>query len=230
VIAFLVGTAIAAPVTGRYELRLVTATRAKAPVLGWLDSETVTTLLVDLEERSGEVWQRQRTCEVRIESEGPAKVSFPAAFVRAFPEKELPVALVPAADGRTAFRVDMGVDTLGFDPERSPDLPRRATDAGVVDSDRDGRPGVTIDLVVPILGRAELYVAQRGSMRLDGWLVDGGGAQGTIELGPIEQVTLGTSTGIAVSSPRIVPVDGQFVLTPVAPSTDCNDLLPPEPR
>ena len=225
-IAFLVSAAIAAPLAGRYELRLVTATRARAPVLGWLDSETVTILLVDLEERSGGVWQRQRTCEVRIESEGPAKVSFPAAFVRAFPEKELPVALAPTEDGRTAFRVDMGVDALGFDPAHTGgDLPRRATDSGVVDSDRDGRPGVTIDLAVPILGRVELYVAQRGSMRLDGWLVEEGGAEGTIELGPIEQVTLGTSTGIDLASPRIVPVEGRFALTPVAPTTDCDDLL-----
>ena len=227
--ALFVSVAGAGDLQGRYALSLHTVTRTRLPFLGWTSSETTSDVLVDIRDGDGGArWQRQEVCDVRVSSRGaPARIVIPDAFVAALPIKLVAIDLTPRADGTVAYRADLGVDDVGFDSAKAQGkVPRKVDDPGVVDGDGDGKPGVTIQIQAPVLGRAELYVVQRGSMILTGALLAEGGAAGTVTLGPIEQHTIAASNKLLVSSPRIEPVSAEswFRLTPVAPTAGCKDI------
>ena len=227
--ALLVSVAAASDLQGRYALSLHTVTRTRVPFLGWTSSETTSDVLVDIRDGDdGARWQRQEVCDVRISSRGAsARIVVPDAFVASLPIKHIPIRLTPHPDGTVAYRADLGVDEVGFDSARARgDVPRTVDDPAVIDSDRDGKPGATIRIEAPVLGRAELYVVQRGSMILTGTLLDEGGVAGTVTLGPVEQHTIAASNNLLVSSPRIEPVSEEswFRLTPVAATAGCKDI------
>lgn len=218
---------------GRYALSLHTVTRTRMPLLGWTFSETTSDALVDIVDRDGAPWQRQEVCDVRIRSRGlAAKVIVPDAFVASLPLEEVAIELTTGPDGAVRYRADLGVDEVGFDPiQAAGQVPRTVDDPGVVDGDGDGKPGVTIVVEAPVLGRAELYVVQRGSMVLIGTGKPDGSIAGTVALGPVEQHTIAASNRLLVSSPRIEPVSEEswFRLTPVAATARCQDIASPSP-
>ncbi len=217
---------------GRYALSLHTVSRTRLPFLGWTTSETISDVLVDIVDRAGVPWQRQRACAVRVVGKG-AHVLVPDAFVESLPVKEVAIELTANDAGATRYRVDLGVDDVGFDARRSNGaVPERADDPSVIDSDGDGKPGATIRIEAPVLGAAELYIVQRGSMSLDGTLLASGGASGGVELGPVEQHTIGASNKLLVSSPRIEPVSEEswFRLEPVRADAACQDTSFPTDR
>jgi len=227
--ALLVSVAMATDLQGRYALSLHTVTRTRLPLLGWTSSETTSDLLVEIRGGDdGARWQRQEVCDVRISGHGgSARIVVPDAFVASLPIKQIPIELTPRPDGTVAYRADLGVDEVGFDSAQAQGkVPRRLGDPGLVDGDGDGKPGVTIRIQAPVLGPAELYVVQRGSMILTGALLAEGGVAGTVTLGPIEQHTVAASNNLLVSSPRIEPVSAEswFRLTPVAPTAGCKDI------
>jgi hypothetical protein len=223
----LIAATSAAELEGRYALSLHTVTQTKIPFLGWTRSETVSTVLVDILERDGGLVQRQEVCAIRVEGRArDARVSFPEAFVRSLPTKELPIELA-RDDAAVRYRVDLGTDHVGYDPVQSGGrVPLGPNAPGVVDSDGDGHPGVTVNLDVPLLGRTELYVVQRGSMVLQGTLEADGHVGGAVELGPVVQRTIAASNPLLVASPRIVP-DSEaswFSLRPIDETSSCADL------
>jgi hypothetical protein len=224
----LIATTAAAELDGRYALSLHAVTQTKIPFLGWTRSETVSTMLVDILERDGRLVQRQEVCGIRVEGKArDARVSFPDAFVRSMPVKELAVELAPDDSGTVRYRVDLGTDHVGYDPALTGGRVPLGSDApGVVDGDGDGHPGVTVHLDVPVLGRTELYVVQRGSMVLEGLLDADGDVEGAIELGPIVQRTIAASNPLLVASPRIVPDPDAswFSLRKIAETSSCADL------
>ena len=227
--ALIVSVATASDLQGRYALSVHTVTRTRLPLIGWKSSETTSDLLVDIGKGAdGTRWQRQEVCDVRVSSQGAfARIVIPDAFVASLPIKRIPIELTPRSDGTVAYRADLGVDEVGFDSAAAEGkVPRRPDDPGVIDGDGDGKPGATIRIEAPVLGPAELYVVQRGSMILSGALLAEGGAAGTVTLGPIEQHTIAASNELLVSSPRIEPVSAEswFRLTPVAPTAGCNDI------
>jgi hypothetical protein len=224
----------AADLQGRYALSLHTVTRTRLPLLGWTSSETTSEALVDIFDRDGTPWQRQEVCDVRVASRGvvAAKVIVPDAFVESLPVKQHPIELTARGDGTWTYRADLGVDEVGFDSRQAQGkVPRTLDDPGVVDGDGDGRPGVTILVDAPVLGRAELYVVQRGSMVLDGTVLRDGGVAGTVTLGPVEQHTIAASNRLLVASPRIEPMSeaSWFRLTPVPSTARCEDITSPSP-
>ena len=225
----IVSVAAANDLQGRYALTVHSVTRTRLPFIGWTSSETTSDVLVEIRDGDdGARWQRQEVCDVRVSSRGAsARVVIPDAFVASLPVKQIPIELTPGPDGTVIYRADLGVDDVGFDSALARGrVPRTLDDPGVVDSDGDGKPGATIRIEVPVLGRAELYVVQRGSMILDGALLAEGGVAGTVTLGPVEQHTVAASNNLLVSSPRIEPVSAEswFRLTPVAPTAGCNDI------
>ena len=224
----LIAATAAAELDGRYALSLHAVTRTKVPFLGWTRSETVSAVLVDFLERDGRLVQRQEVCSIRLEGKArDARVSFPDAFVRSLPPKERVVELARDASGAMRYRVDLGTDHVGYDPAQTGGRVPLGPDApGVVDGDWDGHPGVTVNLDVPVLGRTELYVVQRGSMVLDGIVEADGHVAGAVELGPVEQRTIAASNPLLVASPRIVPEPGAswFSLRPIDETSSCADL------
>ncbi len=71
------------------------------------------------------------------------------------------------------------LDLLGTDVQSGP-LPVQTDDPGVVDSDGDGLPGVTLFIANDTLGSGELYVAQRSTTTLTGTWRDSFHASGSI--------------------------------------------------
>lgn len=208
---------------GRYRLTLHSASRAKVPVLGWTPSVTTSVLLVELS-RAGDGWvQAHQVCDVRMSGpDGRSRTTIPDAFVAALPDKRYPVALRPD-EGALRYVADLGVDHVGYDPALTDELPEDAEDVGVIDADGDGMPGVTVQVTAPVAGSADVYVVQRGSMRLVGEVADDGTVSGRIEVDVLEQRTLGASKWMFGGSPEIrpVPEDSWFTMAPTS-DTRCD--------
>jgi hypothetical protein len=200
---------------GPYALEVDVVTETKLPVVGTKQVHTVSAVLVGLSQEGARWFQEQRTCEVLVSGGGPAKTTIPPAFVAALPVQRIPVEL-----GEGTYRVDGGPETLGADP--SVPLPKNGDDPSVRDPDGDGKPGVTVWVDAPVVGRVEMYVAQRAHSVLEGTLGDGG-ASGQVVVQQMEQRTLGASNSLLAVNPKIYPVAGasRFRLVPIERS-DCD--------
>lgn len=194
---------------GPYALEVEIVTESKLPVVGTKRVHTTSEVLAQLRQ-DGDGWvQEQRTCAVRVEGGGPADTIIPPAFVAALPVQRISVDL---SDG---FRVDGGPTTLGADA--SGPLPKKADDPAVRDSDGDGNPGVTVWVDAPVIGRVEMYVAQRAHSVLVGELTDDG-AMGGVDIRSMEQWTLSASNSLLAANPKIRPVEeaSRFRMVPIA--------------
>ena len=219
-------------VEGRYQMTLSVTTKARVPVLGWLPSTTVSTVLVDLTRDDAGWWQRHEVCNVQILANGKkARTQIPPAFVNALPVKQYAVSLTEGPEG-WAYRADLGVDHVGYDPDLTPTVPREPTDPGVIDPDGDGRPGMTVLLKVPLFGTGELYVAQRGHMELDGRVAEDGTIGGQLLLSSLEQRTLWATNRLFRMSPPIKPVPQEsWFRLERADGLNCVDIgVQPEPE
>ncbi len=210
---------------GRYVLELHSASRARVPVVGWTPSVTVSVVLVDLVRTANGWEQRQEVCDVRMEShKRRGETTIPDAFVASLPPKRYAVELTSSEDG-LSYVADLGIDTLGYDPTVAKELPRKPGDAGVLDTDGDGKPGVTVRVSVPLIGGADIYVVQRASMRLVGEVVADGMVKGRIEVDTFEQRTLAATNFMFKGSPDIEPVpeESWFVMRR-APGATCENV------
>lgn len=215
-------------VGGRYVMTLHVVSRAKVPVVGWVPSRTVTTVLVDLT-RLGEqrYQQRHEVCDIRILSDArQVHVTIPRSFVDAMPDKTYPVTL-ERDDDTWLYVADLEKDHIGFDPALTGSVPERSQDPGVTDPDSDGHPGMTVVLKVPVFGRTELYVAQFGWLQVRAPVVNPARIEGRLEVAALQQRTLKASNPLFSLSPRIEPVPGAswFVLQR-SPGASCSNLPP----
>jgi hypothetical protein len=201
---------------GAYALEVEVVTETKLPVIGTKQVHTVSWSLVSLSQ-DGSGWiQEQRVCSVDVRGGGPARTTLPPAFLAAMPRQRFPVEV------GERYRADGGPTALGMESDAA--LPMSPEDPAVLDSDGDGHPGVTVWVDVPMLGRVDMYVAQRAHTVLDG-VVTGTGAEGIAVVKRMEQRTLDASHHLLVANPPIVPVEGasRFRLLP-APSADCEGV------
>lgn len=210
---------------GRYVLTLHSAARARVPVFGWTPSVTTSQVIVDLQETSDGWVQRHEVCDVRVEGHKKrGQTTIPDAFIESLPVKRYAVTL-SRAEGGWSYAADLGVDHVGYDPSLTSEVPRKPTDAGVIDGDSDGFPGVTVRLSVPLIGKADVYVVQRASMRLYGTIAVDGSVTGRIEVDDLDQRTLSASHWMFKGSPEIEPLPDEswFSMRP-APQARCADL------
>ena len=207
---------------GRYRMTLHAASRAKVPVFGWTGSVTTSEVLVELTRTEAGWVQRHRVCDVRVDGQR-GQTTIPDAFVAALPDKQYPVRLL-AADGGLRYVADLGLDHLGYDPAVAGRLPRKPGDPGVLDADGDGQPGVTVRVTAPVAGSSDIYVVQRGSMRLVGEVGPDGTVRGRIEVGLLEQRTLGATNFMFAGSPPIEPVpeESWFTIERVPDDAPCE--------
>lgn len=210
---------------GTWRLDLVVATRAHIPILGDIRSASRNVLLVTIA-RDGDGWiQRQQVCAARIEGEaGLARTLIPRAFVDALPPRSYPITL----DG-DRYLADPGSESVGF---RGTVLPSSANDPSVFDQDRDGAPGVSVRVEVPMFGGADVWVAQRGHSVLKGRVVSPDRIEGSVDVRVLQQVTLGASNRLFAHSVHAIPdpAASRFTLTRLPEGATCAELRAALPK
>lgn len=179
---------------GRYAMDLRLATLTRVPIVGRQLSVTSSLVLVDMRQDAAGRWvQRQRVCQVRVESE-KMRMTVPDAFVSALPVREH-VPAVQDAPGGARYVADLGPESIGFDPRMTGGrLPHNREAPGVLDSDRDGEPGATVIGHFPLFGSVRLYIAQRTHLVLRGRQTSPGRIEGTLDIRAFEQKTLGADS------------------------------------
>ncbi|MEN0067258.1 MAG: hypothetical protein AAGA48_34320 [Myxococcota bacterium] len=143
-------------------------------------------------------------------------------FAADFPERRGIVERPLVQLDEAGFEAGPYADLLGTDIETGP-LPEEPDDPGVVDTDEDGEPGVTVFIDNDILGAGEVYIAQRSTTRLVGDWVDADMATGPFETNT-ESNTLDASTvWLRIQGPGNEPQPEKsfFVLMRIDPTLDC---------
>jgi hypothetical protein len=212
---------------GRYAMELRVASTAKLPLLPADRSTTVSLMLVDVERgRDGALTQRHRVCDVRMENSSAMRTTVPPKFLNALASRQYPVHLRSSGAG-WRYDADMGLDAIGFDPRSSGgEVPERPGDAGVIDADGDGNPGATIEIRVPLMGRARLFIAQRTHLVLQAQAATPERVEGAVDIRVMEQRTLGAEPGMFRRTPDIRPDPGRsgFTLVRLPDGYGCADL------
>lgn len=181
----------------------LTTALVKLPVLGELESKTRVLSLLHIEQRGLELTIDERVCVLESDVPGPVETEYPAAFRRAISERNKPARLVREGEGYV-FEEAERTRLLGValrDPEREA-LPTKGDDPRVVDADRDGRPGLTVQ--VSGLASGRLYVAQRDRSRRQGRFVSPDRVEG-VSTWKSEQVVLGATSKMLTSAPDARP-------------------------
>lgn len=213
---------------GPFAMQLRVATSARLPVVGTQRSVTTSLLLVSWERdgTAGALTQRHRVCDVRMEGgSGGVAPRVPDAFVQSLPSRQYPAEFRPGQGGR--YMADFGLEAIGFDPRlTNGQLPAAPGDAGVLDPDADGRPGATIELRIPVFGRARIYVVQRSHLLLRGSRTEAGRIAGDVEIRLLEQRALGADPALFNHTPAVEPDPARsgFVLVRVPEGTGCGRL------
>lgn len=191
---------------GRYAMELRVGSTSKLPLLPTERSTTVTLMLIELRPgRDGGLVQQHHVCAVRMEGSSAVRATVPTAFVRALAPRAYPVELRPGPRS-WRYEADLGLDAIGFDPRLSGGaLPERPTDPGVIDADGDGNPGATIEIRVPVMGRARLFIAQRTHLVLRAEAAGPERLEGSVDIRLLEQRTLGAEPGYFRRTPDLRP-------------------------
>lgn len=220
-----VALAAEAPFAGTYALTHEVVTVAKVPVFRDVRSRAVVRSLLTVRRDGDRLLQRQEICAFTLDSRSlVGRTVLPAAFVRAMPIREREIHVTPAGEG-WRYEADLGPLPVGWDPARGP-LPTRLDDPAVADTDRDGRPGATVLVRVPVYGNVRVYVAQESHLVLRGTLGADGGVTGTIAPVTLASSVLDADVGLLARSPEVrFDADASgFRIEPVAAGTTCDAL------
>ncbi len=214
------------PMTGRFGLLLDVGARADLPGVGPTDATYRSVLLVDITQSDdGRITQRHSTCDVAIDQNVPmVDMLVPAAAVQSLKPRTYNITMTPQSDGTIAYAADLGRRDIGF-VSSTGRMPTVADDAGVTDPDKDGEPGITLRMNLPI-GGLDVYVLQRDHAVLHGRVMGPDLVQGMIEVKALEQTVLGTSPSLPEPKVSITPKRDQakFYLFRVDDDASCGQL------
>lgn len=189
---------------GRWALLQVTATTAQVPVIGRVRAATRALSVHELRVQDDRLRGAGELCDVQVDSGSRVvRTVLPRAFIQALPP---PVIDAEIAQDEGGLRLRQGRRTLVVgahldQPDAEP-LPGDAADRRVIDQDRDGRPGMTIN--VQGLVRGEIYVVQRSWSALEGRADAEGGFRGQVAFGS-EQRVLGATSRLLRGAPPSAP-------------------------
>ena len=225
--AIAIPTAPAPELGGAWALELTLVSAAKIPVLGNVNSTTVS--IGHLRTLSSErgVVQRYEVCEVSLEDRGKLVTSsIPDAFVQALPVRTVTPTAVATDDG-WSYRMDLGSTHVGYDPAISHGKPpSSAGDPAVIDSDGDGAPGATVVVSIPLFSDVDIHITQGTALSLHGTWATDGFVQGRADVAYLEQNVIGASNKLFARSPTIRPVNelSGFTLVRVPDDASCSEL------
>jgi hypothetical protein len=191
----------------------------------WSESLTASVGLVQIVWK-GDVGTRwEQVCAMWSNRVHGSQILYGAPFVDAIPVE--PIEIV-RSEGIYSEALDEV--WLGLKQGYTGDLPAlgESDHPALVDSDKDGEPGATLDIDMIVFGNQKIFVAQRSvtqwsaSLQEDGRIV----AEPSVTH---ERVTVGASVGVLVASTRTKPVTGKpadtMVWTRIENPISCADLL-----
>jgi hypothetical protein len=212
--------------SGRWAMLQLLATTSEIPIVGTLRSKTETVVLYDLTYREDVLSGEGTLCRVRIDSGTDlVKTVLPDRFLATLPKPKLNAELI-FRDGRWLFRqpkqyVVVGASLVNAltDP-----LPYKDSDPRVVDQDKDGKPGVTIQ--ISGIAQGDIYVTQRNWTELYGSLKAPGRFEGMVLFGN-EQKILGATSLYLTRSPNAKPDRERslFYLLRMSRKASCRQAL-----
>lgn len=227
----------ASPLAGTWRFDVVVHTRARVPLLGDALVETHKVMLNHIEEQpDGQLRARHLACGMFARSNRRlTETWFPPSFLEAMGDQSYGIEVGTQAEGTLSLRAEVDAVKLGWDPVLSGgSMPQKAGEAGVLDSDRDGRPGVTVWVRAPVFGTVEVSILQHSLTTIQGTLSDADTARGQARVTHLEQRVIGASNPLFRTNVPLEPVaEGSwFSLRRVPPDTTCASLeqvAPSEP-
>ncbi|MDD5220504.1 MAG: hypothetical protein PHV11_08055 [Candidatus Bipolaricaulis sp.] len=215
--------------TGRWAFLQVTSQIGAVPMVGERTRTTASFALVDIAQDALAASGVETACFTKIDyGTSLVAMEIPEAFVLSMRAAEWTATLESSEVG-ARFERPWATSVNGaqlVDPENDP-LPTEADDPRVVDQDGDGKPGLTVRIVVMGLIGGEVYVVQRDRSRLVGVVSSPDAIDGLVEW-TSEQSVLGASSPIflggAAARPDPVPEHSFFRARRVDAAMDCATL------
>jgi hypothetical protein len=213
-----------ATLSGIWVMAQRTTNVARVPVVGEIYATSEIITLHPLHHERDRLFGTGRLCGMELDS-GSRWVStslLPAAQAR-LPQPVVDARLGLDGAGNVTLRQDRRVVVVGarlhnpnFDP-----LPRLPSDPAVFDEDRDGRPGMTVQIGGIVPGR--IYVAQRSWTELSGRMVARDGFAGQLRFGNEQVILHATSQRLRTPPPtRPVLAHSWFRMQRLSDGADCN--------
>jgi hypothetical protein len=214
--------------SGTWLMVQLTTTVSRVPILGNIYAQTRVISVHELRHEGERLYGPGRLCRLELDSG--------TRFVRAgFSERtkaHLPLPMVDArlseaSSGEVKLWQPSRPSVVGArleDPQRDP-LPTRPEAPEVVDEDRDGHPGLTIE--VSGLASGQVYVVQRSWTELRGHLVSADAFAGKLRFRN-EQVVLDATSRRLRRTPETSPDPSRswFRLQRLPEDTTCEAALP----
>jgi hypothetical protein len=214
------------PFSGRWAMLQLLTTTSEIPVAGTLRSKTESVVLYDLTYDRDMLSGEGSLCSLRIDSgTNLVKTILPKRFLATLPKPKLSASLI-SKGGRWSFYQPKQTIVVGasINDVVGDSLPNRASDPRVIDQDKDGKPGVTIQ--ISGIATGDIYVTQRNWTELSGFLKAPGRIEGRALFGS-EQHILGATSWYLTRSPHSQPEprDSSFYLIRLGKKASCRDAM-----
>ena len=211
-------------IDGVWALKLVTAAKNNAPVIGDVATETTSYEKVTINQNGTSLELSEQVCDIRVRSSQDAvETVIPDQFVRHIRTVERPGKLV-YQDGEWRLNVPKHLKYFGVRPSiGSAKLPEDKDSRYIFDQDEDNHPGMTISLSGLLSG--DLYVIQRSWDVLQGKRYKSGQFAGPLQW-DTDQIVLEKTGRIFGEMDPSTPVDknSYFRLVPVDDNTTCKEI------
>jgi len=217
-------SAAAADLTGKWRIDLWVGSSASMPIVGASEITSRTVMLAEVEPTETGLVQRHRVCAVSADANRSViTTAFPEAFVNALQPKEYPVSLSENGD----YFVDFGDQFIGYDEVLSQGrMPTSMDDASLIDFEGDGVLAATVELDVPLLSNAKIYLVQHTHTQLRGEVVDANQVAGRAEVLVMDQYVLDGDPSIFARNPVVqqAPERHRFLMQRVPLSFTCAEI------
>lgn len=195
-----------AQVLGTYAQRLVFSNISELPIVGKSRTVANSDRIVQLVKDGDGYKLLERSCRLRVASDGPLKVSFSDQNIQALSPTVSTVTLQDSEEGLVIGR-PVQVEIIGAQLNaQNETLPLKDSDPRVVDADQDGKPGLTATAEAGPL-KGQLYMIQRSISSYEAREQEPGVLSGLLQ-DSTEQVVVGTSSFLLNAA------KGKLALTP----------------
>ncbi len=212
-------------IAGTWALKLVTAANNEVPVVGEIVSETVSYEKITIDQTGTELELTEQVCDVTVRSSQSAvKTVIPDRFVAHIRQITRPGTL-ELEDGRWRINIPEQLKFFGVKPSiGTAKLPEDKNSEYVFDQDKDGQPGMTIELDGVLSGN--LYVIQRSWDELVGKRYKSGQFAGPAKW-HTDQIVVEKSGRIFGDMDPSKPVldKSYFRLVPVDGDPSCEEIV-----